>query len=187
MDLSLLCDVDEIPTRHAIHLMRRQPPAHYYHLHGLLYQYSYRWSVREMDGPIVIRYGSLSSPLDDYVFMPAQSILPGILHHHCRSCFPQMQMVLRTHTGFPENQDVNPNQVYALIACGYDISGQVRLNHVDLKSSDIFLPNDARFDFLKQRMGFTDLVQFNLTAGEVKRYIPHDCDLPVGREVGVYM
>jgi hypothetical protein len=72
-DLILLCDVDELVTRYAVKVIRNRPPIHYYNIQGLLFHYSFRWRVSEWERPLVIRYGSLSAPLDDYKFTPSST------------------------------------------------------------------------------------------------------------------
>jgi hypothetical protein len=196
-DLILLCDVDEITTRHAIHLIRRQPPSHYYNLHGRLYHYSFRWMVNDWDRPLVIRYGSLCAPLDDYKFMPFRFDLPGVLHHHCSFCFPTMREILRklgafSHTEFSQGKYQNPNYVYARIACGYGVLPNQwkmpeRLTLVKFDSRAVFLPNDLRFDFLRQKIGFRDLDELNLTATEVKSFRPERCNVSIGSVVGIIL
>jgi hypothetical protein len=76
-DLILLCDVDEITTRAAIKLIRRKPPSHYYNLHGIIYHYSFRWRVGQWNRPLIVRFGSIRAPLDDYKFMPILCSLSG--------------------------------------------------------------------------------------------------------------
>jgi hypothetical protein len=196
-DLILLCDVDEIVTRRAIHLIRHSPPTHYYNLRGLLYHYSFRWVVSEWERPLVIRYGSLRAPLDDYKFMPFLFDLPGILHHHCSYCFPRMAEILKklksfSHTEFSQGRFRDPNYVYARIACGYGVlptqwKMPERLTLVDFNVNDVYLPNDVRFDFLRQRIGFRDLGELGLNRSGVESYRPVDCNLSVGKVVGVMM
>jgi hypothetical protein len=194
-DLILLCDVDEIATRRAIYLIRRQPPTHYYNLHGRLYHYSFRWAVSDWDRPLVVRYGSICAPLDDYKFMPFHFVIPGVLHHHCSFCFPTMKEVLRklssfSHTEFSGGKYQNPNYLYARIACGYGVLPNQwqmpeTLNLVPFDSKSVFMPNDLRFDFLRQRIGFRDLGDLNLTGEEVRSYRPTGCNLTIGSVVGI--
>jgi hypothetical protein len=184
-DLILLCDVDEICTRDAIRLVRRRPPVHYYNLQGLLFHYSFRWQVTEWERPLVIRYGALEAPLDDYKFMPFLFPLPGVLHYHCSFCFPTMAAVLRklasfSHTEFSEGRFKDPNYVYARIACGYGVLPPMwkqpeQLTLVDVNKKRIFLPDDERFDFLVHRIGFTDLNDFQMDLDAIKRYMPKTC------------
>jgi beta-1,4-mannosyl-glycoprotein beta-1,4-N-acetylglucosaminyltransferase len=186
-DLVLLCDVDEIATRSAIRLIRRRPPVHYYNLQGILYHYSFRWQVGEWERPLVIRFGSICAPLDDYKFMPFLFPLPGILHHHCSFCFPDLRGVLQklrsfSHTEYSNGRFRDANYVWARIACGYGVlpprwKMPEKLTLVDLDSRDVFVPNDVRFDFLRYRIGFRDLGEYKLNLTRVKMYMPKDCTL----------
>jgi hypothetical protein len=186
-DLILLCDVDEIVTAAAIELVRHQPPAHYYNLFGVLYHYSYRWVVGDWERPLIIRFGSVQAPLDDYKFMPFLFPLPGVLHHHCSFCFPRMSEVLKklksfSHTEFSEGRFRDPNYVYARIACGfgvlppqYKMPEQLKL--VEFNAGEVFLPKDPRFDFLRQRIGFIDLADFALNRSLMESYRPKTCNV----------
>jgi hypothetical protein len=188
-DLVLLCDVDEIATRSAINLVRRQPPVHYYNLQGILYHYSFRWQVGEWERPLVIRYGSLCAPLDDYKFMPFLFPLPGILHHHCSFCFPDLREVLQklrsfSHTEYSRGRFRDPNYIWARIACGYGVipprcEMPEKLTLVDFDSRSVFLPNDARFDFLRYRIGFRDSGEYKLNMTKIRGYLPRDCTVRV--------
>jgi hypothetical protein len=197
-DLVILCDVDEIITRAAIALILARPPIHYYNLRGTLFHYSFRWQVGEWVRPMVIRYGSLIAPLDDYKFMPFLTALPGILHYHCSFCFPHMADIFTklksfSHTEYSEGKFQDPNYVYARIACGYGVlparwNMPERLKLVDFDSKAIFLPKDRRFDFLKSRIGFRDLADFKITHSGVNNYLPPNCTLKLGlSSVGVLM
>jgi beta-1,4-mannosyl-glycoprotein beta-1,4-N-acetylglucosaminyltransferase len=186
-DLIMLCDVDEIVTRSAISLIRQRPPVHYYNLQGLLFHYTFRWKVGEWERPLVIRYGSLSAPLDDYKFVPFLFPLPGVLHYHCSFCFPKMSEVFRklksfSHTEYSRGQFTDPNYVFARIACGYGIipprwKMPEKLTLVSHNESEIYLPKDRRFDFLRYRIGFKDLKDYQLTAAQIAAYKPNDCTL----------
>jgi hypothetical protein len=186
-DLVLLCDVDELVTRNAILLVRRRPPVHYYNLQGLLFHYSFRWQVGEWERPVVIRYGSIQFPLDDYKFVPFLFPLPGILHYHCSFCFPRIADVLRklrsfSHTEYSAGRFRDPNYVYGRIACGYGVlpprwKMPDRLTLVDFNAKDIYLPNDARFDFLMYRIGFQDIPNFALNATAIRHHMPGNCSL----------
>jgi hypothetical protein len=184
-DLILLCDVDEIVTRAAIKIIRQKPPRHYCNLQGVQYFYSFRWRVREWKRPLVIRFGSVCRPLDDYRFMPYLCPLPGILHYHCSFCFPDLRSFLVKVKSFSHKEwsvDLfhDPNYILARIACGYPVrqstgTKQKKLTLVEFDSRNVFLPNDARFDFLKDRMGFRDLAQFRFNMTRVRKYLPSDC------------
>jgi hypothetical protein len=184
-DLILLCDVDEIPTRAAIQLVRRHPPVHYYNLQGILYHYSFRWQVGEWERPLVIRIGSMRMSLDDYKFMPFLFPLPGVLHHHCSFCFPDLKDLLEklksfSHTEYSRGRFRDPNYVWARIACGYGVlpprwKMPEKLTLVDFDSRAVFLPNDARFDYLRYRVGFRDLGEYHLNMTKIRAYLPRDC------------
>jgi hypothetical protein len=194
-DLILLCDVDEITTRHAVHLIRRHPPTHYYNLKGILYHYNFRWRVSETERPLVIRYGSLRAPLDDYKFMPFISEVPGVLHHHCSSCFAKMSDLLKklsslTATENSEGNFTDPNQVYARIACGYGVMPSQskvpeRLTLINFNKQEVWVPNDVRFDYLRHRIGFRDLADLPLNTSGVEHFRPEGCNFSVGSVVGV--
>jgi hypothetical protein len=185
-DLIMLCDVDELVTGRAVQVIRSRPPIHYYNIQGLLFHYSFRWLVSDWERPLVIRYGSLSAPLDDYKFLPFLMPLSGVLHYHCSFCFPRLADVMRklksfSHTEFASGRFRDHNYVYARIACGYSILPSQwkmpeRLTHVPL-GTDIFLPKDRRFNFMRARIGFVDLqkYRFNLTA--IKQFMPKSCPL----------
>jgi hypothetical protein len=108
-----------------------------------------------------------------------------------------MQEVLRklgsfSHTEFSEGKYRNPNYVYARIACGYGVLPNQwkmpeRLTLVNFDSRAVFLPNDLRFDFLRQRIGFRDLGDLNLTGSQVRSYQPQECNVTIGRVVGVLL
>jgi hypothetical protein len=193
-DLVLLCDVDEIATRNAIALVRRRPPVHYYNLQGLLFHYTFRWRVGEWERPLVIRYGSIQAPLDDYKFAPFLFPLPGVLHYHCSFCFPRMADVLHklqsfSHTEYSQGRFKDPDYVYARIACGYGVlpprwKMPEELALVEFNDQDIFLPNDARFDFLMYRIGFQDIEAFNLNETAVRGYMPANCSLKKELKIG---
>jgi hypothetical protein len=186
-DLILLCDVDEIATRDAILLVRRRPPVHYYNLKGLLFHYTFRWQVAVWERPLVIRYGAMNGQLDDYKFAPFLFPLPGVLHFHCSFCAPNISSVLQklqsfSHTEYSEGRFRDPNYVYARIACGYGLlptrwKMPEKLQLVDFRSDVIFLPDDHRLDFLRQRIGFHDLSQYDLSVGAIKAYMPKKCGL----------
>jgi hypothetical protein len=192
-DLVLLCDVDEIVTREAIEMVREQPPQHYYNLHGLLFHYSFRWMVGEWDRPMVIRYGSIEAPLDDYKFYPFLTILPGVLHYHCSFCFPTMAGILKklasfSHTEYSGGKFGEPAYVYARIACGFGVIPKrwampEVLTPVDFNADAIYLPEDPRLEFFRYRIGFTDLDRHNLTVRKVKEFVPKKCRTEFGKNL----
>jgi hypothetical protein len=184
-DLILLCDVDEITTRAAIRLIRRKPPHHYYNLQGIIYHYSFRWQVGQWKRPLVIRFGSIRAPLDDYKFMPILCPLPGILHHHCSYCFPDLREILTklqsfSHTEWSGDQYRDPNYLWAKIKCGYTLAPffpnrPQKLTLVEFNRQAIYLPKDVRFDFLRTPLGFRDLGELGLNMTRVKMYLPNNC------------
>jgi hypothetical protein len=50
-----------------------------------------------------------------------------------------------------------------------------QLTLVDVNRNMIFLPNDERFDFLVQRIGFTDLGDFQMDIQAIKSHMPRTC------------
>jgi hypothetical protein len=185
-DLVLLCDVDEIPTRDAIALVREQPPAQYYNLHGTLFHYSYRWRVGDWDRPMVFKFGAIAAPLDDYKFQEYLLDLPGVLHHHCSFCFPTIREILWklasfSHVEYSRGQFRDPRYVAARVACGYGVLPPRWKMPERLKLRDfdgtIVLPDDPRFDFFRYRIGFTDLEEYNLSYEDVRQYMPRRCGL----------
>jgi hypothetical protein len=186
-DLVLLCDVDEIPTRGALEVIRSHPPLHYYNLHGLLFHYSFRWQVGEWNRPMVLRYGSIVRPLDDYKFMPFRVMLPGVLHYHCSFCSPTVAGILYklasfSHTEYSEGRFTDPNYVYARIACGFGVLPRrwkmpERLTLVDFDAANIFLPDDDRISFFRYRLGFMDLDNYSWNRQAITDYMPGGCPL----------
>jgi hypothetical protein len=200
-DIVLPVDVDEIPTRSAVGLVRSRPPIHYYNLKGLLFHYSFRWRVGAWERPLAIRYGSLAFPLDDYKFMPMLFPLPGVLHYHCSFCFPTIAEILKklrsfSHTEYSRGKYTDPNYVYARIACGYGVLPNrwkmpERLTLMDVNVRDVVIPDDRRFDFLRARIGLQDLGDWpGLNISGVKEYMPCACRLktdPDFAEIGTLM
>jgi beta-1,4-mannosyl-glycoprotein beta-1,4-N-acetylglucosaminyltransferase len=184
-DLVLLCDVDEIATVAAIQLIRRKPPIHYYNLQGVLYFYSFRWKAGKWKRPLVIRFGAICAPLDDYKFWSYLCPLPGVLHHHCSFCFPDVREILVklrsfSHTELSTNQFQDPNYLWARIKCGFGVVPLYRnmpekLTLVEFDSSTISLPKDIRFDFLKNEMSFKNLDLLGINLTRVQRYLPNHC------------
>jgi hypothetical protein len=194
-DLVLLCDVDEIVTREAVRLIKRRPPVHYYNVRGLLFHYTFRWEVGEWERPLVIRYGAIDAPLDDYKFAPFVFALPGVLHFHCSFCAPNISEVLWklrsfSHMEYSEGRFQDPNYVYARIACGYGLlptrwKMPERLKLVEFRKEKIWMPEDGRFDFLKRRIGFQDLSEFSLNVSAIRKYMPKKCPLKKDPDLGV--
>jgi hypothetical protein len=53
-----------------------------------------------------------------------------------------------------------------------------RLTPVELQVKEVVVPEDKRFDFLRGRIGFQDLQEWeNLTIVGVKEYMPRSCPL----------
>jgi hypothetical protein len=187
----LFCDVDEIVTRQAIALIRQNPPDHYYHVCGELYHYSYRWKVGKWERPLVIRYGALQGPLDDYKFVPFVCRLPGVLHYHCSFCFPTITGIITklrsfSHTEYSGPKFVDPNYIFARITCGYGIlptryqmPERLRLRAFD--PAHVFLPPDRRLQFLRSRIGFEDLADFTFNETAIRDYIPPACKRRLAR------
>jgi hypothetical protein len=142
---------------------------------------------------MVIRYGSLEMPLDDYKFLPFLKTLPGVLHHHCSFCFPTMAGIIRklqsfSHTEYSGENFTDPNYIYARIACGYGVIPDrykmpERLKPRAFDARTIFLPDDPRLDFYRYRIGFTDLETFQLNISEVKRLKPEKCRFSFGKNL----
>jgi hypothetical protein len=184
-DLILLCDVDEIPTREAITLVRQQPPSNYYNLHGQLFHYSFRWHVGNWDRPVVIRYGSLVAPLDNYKFFRIRLVLPGVLHYHCSFCFPTIREIIWklasfSHTEYSTGRFQDPNYVYARIACGYGVLPSrwkmpQKLTEVEFDPENIYLPDDERLQFFRYRIGFEDLGEYELSFEAMREFMPGKC------------
>jgi len=183
-DLILLCDVDEIVTRSAIALVRQSPPDHYYNLCGELYHYSYRWRVGKWLRPMVIRYGALDGPLDDYKFLPFLCSLPGVLHYHCSFCFPRIadnitKLKSFSHTEYSGPMFVNPNYIFARITCGYGVLPPRWQMPERLRSRalnpDIYLPDDPRLAFLSAKIGFEDLADYDFSQEEIFGFMPEAC------------
>jgi beta-1,4-mannosyl-glycoprotein beta-1,4-N-acetylglucosaminyltransferase len=192
-DLILLCDVDEIVTRSAISLIRYHPPSHYYNLYGHLFHYSYRWKVGVWERPMVIRFGSIRLPLDDYKFLPFLHELPGVLHYHCSFCFPTMKGIMKklqsfSHTEYSGAAFTNPNYIYGRIACGYGVippryQMPETLTPWEFDEDSVFLPSDPRLAFYRMRIGFVDLEEFEMNVSEVKRLMPKPCLSSFGRNL----
>jgi hypothetical protein len=190
-DLVLLCDVDEIITREAIHLIRRTPPVHYYNLPGILYFYSFRWRVGEWKRPLVIRFGSIRAPLDDYKFMPFLCPLSGTLHHHCSFCFPDLREIIMklqsfSHIEWSAYHFHDPNYLWARIQCGYSViplpqKRSEKLTLVEFDSRAIHLPKHARLNFLRDRMSFRDISQLALNVTRMRMYLPSNCTEAPGK------
>jgi beta-1,4-mannosyl-glycoprotein beta-1,4-N-acetylglucosaminyltransferase len=184
-DLVLLTDVDELVTRRAIDFVRRDPPGHYYNLYGRLYHYSFRWVVGEWERPMVIRFGAFRMPLDDYKFVKFIRRFPEDLHHHCSFCFPRVsdvvgKLVSFSHTEFSQGKFRDPNYVLARIFCGYGVlppqwKMPEVLKPVEFDANDIFVPDDPRVAFLKQRVGFQDLDSLHLNRSLFDLYRPPNC------------
>jgi hypothetical protein len=184
-DLILLCDVDEVPTRAALAAVRADPPAHYYNLCGDLFHYSYRWRVGRWLRPLVIRYGALARPLDDYKFEPFRCTLPGVMHNHCSFCFPTLAEIARklrsfSHVEYAGGNFSDPNYIIARILCGYGVLPErwrmpERLTLTEFDPDRIFLPSDPRLRFLSQRIGFTDLGSYRWDQRAIRRFFPPPC------------
>lgn len=170
-DIILLSDVDEIPYRSAIGWIRKHPPEDYYNLYGDLYHASFRWRVVEWTRPVIIRYSNYSVPLNDYKFFPIKIIKKLAMHYHCSFCFPTVSEVIRklksfAHTEFSTGDFLNASYIAARVLCGkgivpmphpehnWDMLSLATLNDMNSK---IFIPNDPRLSFLKEKMPFKDL------------------------------
>jgi hypothetical protein len=179
------CDVDEIPTRDAIRLVRENPPEHYYNICGLIFHYSYRWRVGEWLRTLVIRYGALEGPLDDYKFMPFICKLPGILHNHCSFCFPTIAAIIDklrsfSHVEYSGGNFTDPNYIMARIICRYGVLPlrwmmPERLRRQSFLPRMIFVPDDPRLKFLTQQIGFTDLADYEFDQKAMREFMPRNC------------
>jgi hypothetical protein len=117
--------------------------------------------------------------------MKAHITFSGVHHYHCSFCFPTIGAIfhkLRTfsHTEFAGPKFMNPNYIYARIACGYGTMPAMwkqpeTLMPVDFDKEFIFLPDDSRLDFLRWRIGFTDLEQFQWNISEIRQFMPQNC------------
>lgn len=186
-DLIILSDVCEIPTRSAVSMVKRRPPVHYYNLPGVSYHYSFRWRVGDSDRPLLIRFGSIAAPLDDYRHMPGLFPLPGVLHHHCGFCFPTIRSVIRHLKSLDHGNLADPNYIYARIACGFGLlRSDDRLTLVDF-DPEIFIPNDARFDFLTFRIAFRDLGEFRLRPRAMRQFRQPGCTVMFRSDMDIGM
>jgi hypothetical protein len=185
-DLVMLSDLDEICLPPAIPLIRAKPPGIYYNLRGTTYYYSFRWKLGLWFRPVIIRYGRFVAPLDSYRYRPIICVLPGILHHHCSCCFPTIGQVLLkfrsfSHTEYATVGRMDPHYLLARLLCGMGLLPKVpnwpeRFILVPWNGSDLTLPADGRFDFLRFRIGFQDLdtVQWNIS--KLRDFMPADCN-----------
>jgi hypothetical protein len=99
---------------------------------------------------------------------------------HCSYCFPSMRQVIAklksfSHDEFSMGQYVDPNYIYAHVYCGHSLfKGQYKL--VDFDPMGLEIPDDPRFDFMKLRLSFSDLDQYQFNLTRMREFAPCELD-----------
>jgi hypothetical protein len=189
-DLVMWSDMDEIPIPSGMAWIRRNPPHDFYRWVAHFHFYNYRWRCGESwNWAYIQKYGKknprktwfqLRVPEGDY------PTIPGIGMIHCSYSFPSLNLILSklksfSHREFASGQYVDPNYVYTYVYCGYSLFGG-NYTFVPFAPLGIDFPTDPRYNYMKQRIHFNDLDQFQFNLTLLKQYSP--CELPELRSSG---
>jgi hypothetical protein len=184
-DLVIWSDLDEIILPESMRWVRENPPPHFYRFLGQMFFYSYRWrSPAPWQWAYIMRYGSKRPERNWFNYRtpdnPPYEYVPGISLFHCSYCFPKLGLIVEklksfSHEEFARDKYIDHNYVYAYAYCGHSMFGG-NYTLVDFDPRGIDFPNDTRFDFLKQKVGFSDLDQFRFSVEALEKYAP--CSLP---------
>jgi hypothetical protein len=185
-DLVMWSDLDEIPIPSGMRWVISNPPDYYYRFWGHFHFYNLRWrSPDPWKWAYIMKYGAQHRNHSWFKFRPPNKLrwrrVPGISLIHCSYCFPSLGLIISklrsfSHVEFSDDPYTNPNYVYSYVYCGYSLFGG-NYSFVDFDESlEIDVPNDPRFDFLKHRLKFDDLDQFEFDVQKMVEMSP--CRLP---------
>jgi hypothetical protein len=189
-DLVMWSDLDEVPTPGGMSWVRDHPPKRLYRFNAHFHFYNYRWRCGEKWGwAYVMKYGAkprgrtwfqLRSPGRREPHVPSISMI------HCSYCFPSLGLIIQklksfSHREFSSDHWVDPNYVYSYVYCGYSLFGG-NYSFVPFDPLGIEVPDDPRFNYLKQRIKFNDLHTFNFSLTLLQKYAP--CKLPPLKAIG---
>jgi hypothetical protein len=196
-DLVIWSDLDEIPLPRGMEWVIAHPPRHFYRFLGYMFFYNYRrQSPDDWQWAYIMRYGAKKSTLSwfkertpdhppfHYV-LGAKKWGPGTQSlFHCSYCFPSLAQIISklksfSHNEFAEGQYIDPNYIYAYVYCGHSLfKGQYKL--VDFEPMGLEIPDDPRFNFLRLRLSFNDLDQYQFNITRMKEFAPCKLDFLVG-------
>jgi hypothetical protein len=198
-DLVIWSDLDEIPWPTAMEWVIKHPPGYYYRFLGFMFFYNYRWrSPEPWQWAYIMKYGAKRShrnwfqyrnpnePPFEYVFgFPGWEVGSQSLYH-CSYCFPAMRQIIEklksfSHGEFALGQYVDPNYIYTYVYCGHSLF-QGNYTSVDFQSMGIDIPDtDERFNYLKMKLSFNDLDQYQFNITRMREYAPCEIDFLKGR------
>jgi hypothetical protein len=183
-DLVIWSDLDEIIVPGSLKWIRENPPPHFYRFLGRFYFYTYRWLAPEVwQWAYIMRYGSKMPDRNWFHYrtpdFPPFEYVPGVSLLHCSYCFPKLGLIIHklksfSHDEFSQGKYTDPNYIYSYVYCGYSLFGGA-YSSIPFQSFGIDFPDDPRFKFMKQKVGFDDLDQFKFSYQKLMEYAP--CNL----------
>lgn len=160
----LISDLDEIPTSEAMKYIINNPPKELYVLSGYLYYYNYRnrnkisWS-----GVIVIKSSTCKKNIQFYrdnrnSLLKTHSIPVNPSLTHCSFCYRNISSIQKklqsfSHTEYNKPPYTNTTHIIDCIKSHVSIFDKSKFILVDYNNKLLPLPNDNRFNYLKEEFG----------------------------------
>lgn len=162
--LVLISDLDEIPTSDAMKYIIKNPPNELYMLSGYMYYYNYRHKFKESwPGVIVVKASNCNKNIQKYrdaryslYKTNAIPIYPSLTH--CSFCYKNISLIQNklksfAHSEFNKPPYTNREYLIKCIKSHLNFAFKYKFEVVEYNASLNSLPNDERFDYLKEEYG----------------------------------
>lgn len=160
----LISDLDEIPTSDAMKYIIKNPPKKLYILNGFMYYYNYRHKLKtNWPGVIVLKslycdnnIQILRNNRNSLYYNYSIPIFPSLTH--CSYCYKSISSIQKklqsfAHTEYNKPPYTNSDYIIYSIKNHIDIFKKNTLEVVKYDEQLLPLPNDFRFNYLKDEFG----------------------------------
>lgn len=161
----IISDLDEIPTSNAMKYIIKNPPISFYMLSGYLYLYNYRNKDNSSwPGVIVLKASQCdmdihSYRVNRYLYSKTKSIPIYPALTHCTFCFKNISLIQKKLQSYSHIEFNNPKYTsrYYISNCiknHIHLFLRYKLEVVEYDKELLPLPNDERFNYLKEEYEF---------------------------------
>lgn len=159
----IVSDLDEIPTYNSMKYIIKNPPQKIYMLGGFMYYYNYRHKLKgNWPGVIVVKASNckeLQNYRDNrYVLYKNYSIPIYPSQTHCSYCYKSISLIQKkinsfSHSEFNKSPYTNREYIISCIKNHINFIWKEKLKIVEYNKHLLPLPNDERFNYLKEING----------------------------------
>lgn len=161
--LVIISDLDEIPTSDAMKYIKEKPPQILYMLSGHIFYYNYRHKMMDIwPGVSVIKVSECNKELiwkcraERYRYSRTNSIPIHPSLTHCSYCYSNISSIQKklasfAHTEFSKPPYTERGYIKSCIKNHESLFNHSKIAVVEYDSKLLPLPNDKRFNFLKEK------------------------------------